>query len=94
MTFDLQISFFLYFKKVFVHNRFDCLLDGASLVAQQKRTQLPMQETRVGSLDQEDTAKKEITTHSNSFALRIPRTEEPGGLQSMGLQKVWKRLSH
>ena len=43
-----------------------------------------MQETWVQSLDQEDPLEKGMATHSNIFAWRIPWTEEPGGLQSMG----------
>ena len=42
-------------------------------------------ETQVRSLSQEDTLEKGMTTHSNILAWRIPWTEEPGGLQSMGL---------
>ena len=45
-----------------------------------------MQETRVQSLGQENPLEKGMATHSSILALRIPRTEEPGGLQSMGLQ--------
>ena len=45
-----------------------------------------MQETWVPSLDQEDPLEKEMATHSNILAWKIPCTEEPGGLQSMGLQ--------
>ena len=44
-------------------------------------------ETWVRSLDQEDTLEKEMATHSSIFAWEIPWTEEPGGLQSMELQK-------
>ena len=47
-----------------------------------------MQETWVRSLGREDTLEKEMTTHSSILAWEIPRTEEPGGLQAMGLQKV------
>ena len=47
-----------------------------------------MQETRVQSLGQESPLEKGIATHSSILAWRIPWTEEPGGLQSMGLQKV------
>ena len=47
-----------------------------------------MQETRVQSLGQEDPLEEEMTTHSSILAWRIPWTEEPGGLQSMGLQRV------
>ena len=46
-----------------------------------------MQETRVQALGQEDTLEKEMATHSSILAWRIPWTEEPGGLQSMGSQK-------
>ena len=42
----------------------------------------------VQSLDQEDSLEKGMATHSSILAWRIPQTEEPGGLQSMGLQKV------
>ena len=42
----------------------------------------------VWSMDQEDPLEKEMATHSNILAWRIPRTEEPGGLQSMGSQRV------
>ena len=47
-----------------------------------------MQETWVQSLGGEDLLEKGMATHSRIFAWRIPRTEEPGGLQSMGSQKV------
>ena len=46
-----------------------------------------MQETQVQSLDQEDTLEKEMTTHSRALAWKIPWTEEPGRLQSMGLHR-------
>ena len=45
-----------------------------------------MQETRVQSLGQEDPLEEEMVTHSSILAWEIPRTEESGGLQSMGLQ--------
>ena len=47
-----------------------------------------MQDTQVWSLGQEDPLEKEMATHSNILAWKISRTKEPGGLQSMGLQKV------
>ena len=47
-----------------------------------------MQETRVRSLGQEDPLEKEMITHSIILVWRIPWTEEPGGLQSMGSQRV------
>ena len=47
-----------------------------------------MPETRVQSLGQEDPLEKEMAPHSSILAWKIPWTEEPGGLQSMGLQRV------
>ena len=47
-----------------------------------------IQETQVQSLDQEDPLKKGMATHSNILAWKIPWTEKPGGLQSMGWQRV------
>ena len=44
------------------------------------------EETRVQSLGREDPLEKEMATHSNILACRIPWTEEPGGLQSTGSQ--------
>ena len=47
-----------------------------------------MQEMKVRSLGQEDPLEEEMATHSRILAWRIPWTEEPGGLQSMGSQRV------
>ena len=47
-----------------------------------------MRETQVQSLGQEDPLEEEMATHSRILAWRIPWTEEPGGLQSVGLQRV------
>ena len=47
-----------------------------------------MQETQVQALHQEDPLEKEMAIHSSILAWRIPWTEEPGGLQSMGSQRV------
>ena len=47
-----------------------------------------MRETWVQSLGREDPLEKGTATHSSSLAWRIPWTEEPGGLQSMGSQRV------
>ena len=47
-----------------------------------------MWETRVRSLGQEDALEKGMATHSSILAWRIPWTEEPGGLQSVELQRV------
>ena len=47
-----------------------------------------MRENQVQSLGQEDLLEKEMATHSNILAWKIPWTEEPGRLQSMGSQRV------
>ena len=58
-------------------------------MAQTVKNHLPvMQDTQVQSLGWEDPVKKGMATHSSVLARRTPRTEEPGGLQSMGLQRV------
>ena len=59
---------------------------GASLVAQRLKHLPGMRETRVRSLGREDPLEKEMATHSSTLAWRIPWREEPGRLQSMGLQ--------
>ena len=60
----------------------------ASLVAQAVKNAPAMRETQVQSLDQEDPLEKEMATHSSILVWEIPWTEEPGGLQSMGSQRV------
>ena len=60
----------------------------SSLVAQRLKRLPPMEETQVRSLGQEDPLEKEMVTHSSILAWRIPQTEEPGGLQSTGSQRV------
>ena len=60
----------------------------ASLVAQTVKYLPAMQETWVQSLGREDPLEKEMATHSSILVWRIPWTEEPGGLQSRGLQRV------
>ena len=47
-----------------------------------------MQETQVRSQGQEDPLEKEMATHSSTLAWKIPWTEEPGGVQIMGCQRV------
>ena len=59
-----------------------------SLVAQRLKHLPAMRETWVRSLHQEDPLEKEMAIHSSIFAWRIPWTEEPGGLQSTGSQRV------
>ena len=51
-----------------------------------------MQETRVWSLGQEEPLEKEMATHSTILAWEVQWTEEPGGLQSMGLQRIGQDL--
>ena len=58
-----------------------------------KKIHLPMQETRVWSLGPEDPLEKEMATHCSILTWKIPWTEEPGGLQSVELQKSWTQLS-
>ena len=59
-----------------------------SLVAQMVKCLSIMQETWVQSLGQEDLLEKEMAAHSSILAWKIPWMEEPGRLQSMGLQRV------
>ena len=60
----------------------------ASLVAQMVKNLPPMQENWVQSLGQEGPLEKGMATHSSILAWRITWTEDPGGLQSMGSQRV------
>ena len=60
----------------------------ASLVAQRVKHLPAMRETQVQSLGQEDLLEKEMAAHSSTLAWKMPWTEKPGGLQSMGSQRV------
>ena len=60
----------------------------ASLVAQMVKNLPAMQETQFRFLSLEDPLEKEMATHSSILAWKIPWTEEPSRLQSMGLQRV------
>ena len=62
--------------------------ERAPQVAQAVKNLSAMQETQVQSLGWEDPLEKGTATHSSILAWRIPWTEEPGGLQSMGWQRV------
>ena len=62
----------------------------ASLVAQTVKNPPVMQETRIRSLGWEDPLEEGMAIHSRILAWRIPWTEEPDGLQSMG----WQRVRH
>ena len=61
-----------------------CDVTRASLVAQLAERLPAIQET----LAQEDPLEKDMVTHSSALAWKVPWMEEPGGLQSMGLQRV------
>ena len=61
---------------------------GASFVVQSVKNLPAMQETPVRFLGWEDPLKEEMATHSSILAWRIPWTEEPGSLQSMGSTRV------
>ena len=63
-------------------------LQETSLVAQTVKRLSTMREARVHSLGREDLLEKEMAPHSSFLAWKIPWTEEPGRLQSMGLQRV------
>ena len=67
-----------------LENSFNILLKRASLVAQMVKNLPAMLETWVGSLGWEDPLEKGMATHFSILAQRIPWTEEPVGLQSMG----------
>ena len=82
-----EVSYFLYFGFL---KTWICIqiLHGSGFPSGSVVKKLPAkQETWVWSLGQEDPLEKEVTTHSSILAWEIPRTEEPGRLQSMGLQK-------
>ena len=65
-----------------------CIHIWASLVAQMVKNLLAMQDTWVWSLGEEDPLEKGMATYSSIVAWRIPQTEEPGWLQSMGSRRV------
>ena len=70
---------------------------GTSLVAQMVKNLPTIEKTRVWSLGREDPLEKGMAIHSSILAWRIPWTEEPGRLQSMGLQRVahdWVSNTH
>ena len=57
-------------------------------MAKMVKSVLAMQETQVQSMGRKDPLEKGVATHSSIFAWRITWTEEPGGLQSLGLQRA------
>ena len=78
------VSRFIWFTKSMLLT--DSLYD--SLVAQTVKLLPAIRETLVRSLGREDLLEKEMETHSSTLAWKIPRTEEPGRLQSMGSQRL------
>ena len=87
--FRVKWCFKLYYSPV------SCL--QASLVGQLVKNLPEVQETQVWSLGWEDHLEKEMATHSTILAWKISETEEPGGLQSMGSQRVrhdWATNTH
>ena len=72
-------------RGIYIHAQ---LYFWASLVTQNVKNPPATHETQVLSLGQEDPLQKGVATHSSIPSWRIPWTEEPGGLQSMGLQRV------
>ena len=63
-------------------------LKWASLMAQMVKNLPEMQETWAQSLGREDPLEEEMATNTSILAWTVPWTEKPGGLQSMGLQRV------
>ena len=79
----------------YIHST-QCAIDsGTSLVVQMVKRLSTMQETQVRSLGWEDPLQKEMAIHSSTIAWKISWTEEPGRLQSMGLQRdTTEQLTH
>ena len=77
-----HFTVFLYFFALIIKDQ----LISASLVAQMVKHLYAMWETHVQSLCGEDPLEEEMATQSSTLAWRIPWTEEPGGLHSMGSQ--------
>ena len=97
-TFHPQTADFTFFSSAHgIFSRIDHILvinlalvslKRASLVAWRLKRLSAMRETWVLSLGWEDSLDKKMATHSSTLAWRIPWTEEPGGLQSTGSQRV------
>ena len=71
-----------------IHSLFKVLTSVNFLMAQLVKNQPAVQEARVPSLGREDPLEKEMAMHFSIFAWKIPWTEEPVGLQSVGSQRV------
>ena len=80
---------FFYSSSLLLKSLMDTWNVSASLKDQMVKNPPAMREMQVRSLGQEVPLEKGMATHSSILAWRIPRTEEPGGLQSVGSQKSW-----
>ena len=82
-------GYFDYFhcKALSSNNEGNCIYPGTSLVAQMVKNPPALQGTSVQSLGRDDPLEKGMVTHPGILAWRIPWTEEPGMLQSMGSQR-------
>ena len=89
LLFDFSINLKLLLKKIKCIKKKKKHERAADKRAENPR---PTQETRVGSLSQEDPLEEEMATHCNILAWEIQWTEEPGGLQSRASQRVRTRL--
>ena len=86
-----EISAYVFYRfliELFDFVTLEFLSVRASVVAQLVKNLPALWETWVRSLGWEDPLEKEMATHSNTLAWKIPWTEEPGGLQSTGSQRV------
>ena len=83
---EIVISFFLFYFLTLQYCHFT--FESASLIAQLVKNLPAMQVSWVRFLGREDTMEKKMATHSSILAWKFPWTEEPGGLQSMGLQEL------
>ena len=79
---DRSLQYYCFQCEEYIYTCLLCI--WTSLVAQTVKRLPAMRETWVRSLGQEDPLEKETATHSSIHAWKIPWTEEPGGLQSMG----------
>ena len=84
----IQLYIYMYVSILFSLNSVPIWLIRASLVAQTVKNLSAVQETQVQSLGQEDPLEKEMAINPSILAQRISQTEEPGGLQFMGSQRV------
>ena len=84
----VKILFFTHIKHPCVLQSIYADISRASLVAQTVKRVPTMRESRVWSLGREDPLEKEMATHFSIHAQKIPWTEEPGGRQPMGSQRV------